>query len=439
MDTIWELTFQLLSSISVQCNPVRERGLSGLTVNDIDMIQRIIQAELDRATDATCLRFESLCLTVIPGLLHLLGLLQNVPSDRLLLVVVVSESWLVLGLLLFFLLLPCSILDPLLQDYVEGQIRQSMTGNLLDMLFVLNYQSSVLNGDLGESGSIAAEMKSLYATVVKKNEKVAQELQRSQFVRESANSFDQLYSTLYSFGVSIISLSRLHSIQYRSINHLLLCIHNGSLVCKNETVSVLERIPEVITTIFRRLQTSPFVASTAEVTIPELNDDMALLTKEEAILQSNIQSFKQSLQRSYSGYRDIILPIQGAVSQLQHGLQELITVSNAVSSQINLSLGNLSTHYRFLQAFTQFPFRVISMDYHTLGGEMTALMNLDVLKNARSKSLVFRSLLTQLLLFNVTVLRRTTADSAITDFISSFTDLFNAQKEAEAKKVSLIS
>jgi len=70
---------------------------------------------------------------------------------------------------------------------------------------------------------------------------------------------------------------------------------------------------------------------------------------------------------------------------------------------------------------------------------MTALMNLDVLKNARSKSLVFRSLLTQLLLFNVTVLRRTTADSAITDFISSFTDLFNAQKEAEAKKVSLIS
>ena len=96
MDTIWELTFQLLSSISVQCNPVRERGLSGLTVNDIDMIQRIIQAELDRATDATCLRFESLCLTVIPGLLHLLGLLQNVPSDRLLLVVVVSESWLVL-------------------------------------------------------------------------------------------------------------------------------------------------------------------------------------------------------------------------------------------------------------------------------------------------------------------------------------------------------
>ena len=426
----------LLCSISMEFDTIRIHGLKGLTVNDIEVIQRMLQAELDQATDVTCLRFESLCLTVLPGLLHLLGLLQNAPSDRVLLSVVVSESWILLGLLLFYLLLPSSILDPLLQDYVEDQLRQTMAGNLLDMLFLLNYQASLLNGDIHESDTVVAgEMYSLYETVLKKNKQAGEEFQYGQFVRESANSFDQLYSTLYSFGVSIISLNRLHNLQYRSLTHLSLCIQNGRLNCSSKTLSALERIPEVMTVTFKKLQASPFAASTTEVTVQEWNDDMVLLKKEERILQSNIQSFKQSLHRSYSGYRDIILPIQGAVSQLQHGLRELITVSSAVSSQVNMSLGNLSTNYRFLQAFTQFPFRVISTNYLTLGTEMTALMNMEVLKNARSKSLVFRSLLTQLLLFNVTVLRRTVADSAITDFISSFTDLFNTQKELEAKKV----
>lgn len=426
----------LLCSISMEFDTIRIHGLKGLTVNDIEVIQRMLQAELDQATDVTCLRFESLCLTVLPGLLHLLGLLQNAPSDRVLLSVVVSESWILLGLLLFYLLLPSSILDPLLQDYVEDQLRQTMAGNLLDMLFLLNYQASLLNGDIHESDTVVAgEMYSLYETVLKKNKQAGEEFQYGQFVRESANSFDQLYSTLYSFGVSIISLNRLHNLQYRSLTHLILCIQNGRLNCSSKTLSALERIPEVMTVTFKKLQASPFAASTTEVTVQEWNDDMVLLKKEERILQSNIQSFKQSLHRSYSGYRDIILPIQGAVSQLQHGLRELITVSSAVSSQVNMSLGNLSTNYRFLQAFTQFPFRVISTNYLTLGTEMTALMNMEVLKNARSKSLVFRSLLTQLLLFNVTVLRRTVADSAITDFISSFTDLFNTQKELEAKKV----
>ena len=437
-ETIWEVVFFLLlhsaPSVAEALQSTHARGLKQLRVEDISLVEETLRRELAQAADVTCMRFESLCLAVLPCVLHLLGLLQA-SSDRLLSAVVVSECWLGVGLLQFYLLLPSSILDPLLQDYVEGHLRQLMNGNLADMLFLLSYQGSLLGGDLRKAGvSAPAELQTLYETVLSRNKKAVAELQQGVFEREGANSFDQLYATLYSFGASILSLTRLYGLQQRALSHLLGCVRSGVLSCSSEVPELLERVRDVVSTLFHQLQASPFVISDAPIQEDTGAVDVERLLKEGHIFQSNVHSFKQSLQRSYGGYRDVIAPVKGATAQMQHGLAELLFVASTVSTQLSVSLGNSSLHYRFLQAFTQYPFHVLSADYHRVGAEMTALMNMEPLRTARVKSLVFRSLLTQLLLFNLTVLHRTTADSAISDFISSFTDLFNAQKEEEAKR-----
>lgn len=437
-ETIWEMVFFLLlhtaPAVADTLQSIHARGLKQLRVEDISLVEETLRNELTQAADVTCMRFESLCLSVLPCVLHLLGLLQS-SSDSLLLAVVVSECWLGLGLLQFYLLLPSSILDPLLQDYVEGHLRQLMNGNLADMLFILSYQGSLLGGDLHKAGvSAPSELQTLYETVLSRNKKAVAELQQGVFEREGANSFDQLYATLYSFGSSILSLTRLYGLQQRALSHLLGCVRNGVLACSPEVPELLERVRDVVSTLFHQLQTSPFAISDAPIQESAEAVDVERLLKEGHIFQSNVHSFKQSLQRSYGGYRDVIAPVKGATAQMQHGLAVLLFVASTVSTQLSVSLGNSSLHYRFLQAFTQYPFHVLSADYRKVGAEMTALMNMEPLRTARVKSLVFRSLLTQLLLFNLTVLRRTTADSAISDFISSFTDLFNAQKEEEAKR-----
>lgn len=148
-ETIWEMVFFLLlhtaPAVADTLQSIHARGLKQLRVEDISLVEETLRNELTQAADVTCMRFESLCLSVLPCVLHLLGLLQS-SSDSLLLAVVVSECWLGLGLLQFYLLLPSSILDPLLQDYVEGHLRQLMNGKLADMLFILSYQGSLLGG-----------------------------------------------------------------------------------------------------------------------------------------------------------------------------------------------------------------------------------------------------------------------------------------------------
>ena len=393
-------------------------------------VESLLQTQLQRALDVSTMRYESLCLVVLPNAVRLLSMLQEVSFNSFLTAVIVSVCWVFCGVLLFNLLLPSSIVDPLLKDFIEGDMIRAMTSNLADLAFLLQYQSLQLNGDIHSSGSnVASEQEALFTTLLKKNQVTLEHLQQGEFKRVCNNSFDQLYSTLYSFGASVFSVSRIYHLLQCLLDHLQICVHTSRI--QTSHASVLDSVLSLVHSTFDQLMQSPFTVQ-GDITIHEV--DVATLLKEEQVFQSNNHSFKQSLRRSYAGYRDIIEPIFCSIVQVQHGIRLLSTLVKAVPSQLNLSLGNQSLQYSFLSRFSQFPFCMISADYRMLDSELSTVMNNDLLRNSKHKGLIFRSLLTQLLLYNMTVLKRTTADSAIVHFISHFTDLFNEQREKEAQE-----
>ena len=402
--------------------------LNGERDYSAEEVEQILKSQLEQAADVSSMRYESLCLAVVPNVLRLVSLISGNPFMN---TIIVSVCWILLGVLLFNLLLPSSIVDPLLKDFIEGDIIRFMSMNLADLVFILQFQSLQLHGSIASSGpNIAAEQEALFASLLKRNQITLDRLQQGEFKRVCDNSFDQLYSTLYSFGSSILSISRVRHLMESLLRHLESCIQRELVKTSDE--SVLSVVWELVQSSMDRLMESPFTVrgdSTASNT-----SDLATLLQEEQTFHSNNTSFKQSLLRSYLGYRDIIEPIVCSVTQIQHGMRLLATLVKAVPDQFNLSLGNQSLYYLFFSHFSQFPLHIVSVDYQEIGNELVSVMNNNLLHEAKNKSVIFRSLLTQLLLYNMTVLKRTTTDSAIVEFISHFTDLYNEQKEKEAEE-----
>ena len=391
-------------------------------------VEQVLTSQLEQAADVSSMRYESLCLAVVPNVLRLASLCGG--GNPFIDTIVVSVCWILLGVLLFNLLLPSSIVDPLLKDFIEGDIVRFMSTNLADLAFILQFQSLQLHGSIASSGpNIAAEQEALFVSLLKRNQLTLDRLQQGEFKRICSNSFDQLYSTLYSFGASILSISRVRHLMESLLRHLESSVQSG--VVKTNDESVLRVVWDLAQSSLDRLMESPFTVrgdSAAPNTL-----DTATLLKEEQTFHSNNISFKQSLLRSYLGYRDIVEPIVCSVTQIQHGIRLLATLVKAVPEQSNLALGNQSLYYLFLTHFSQFPLHIVSVDYREIGNELVSVMNNNLLHESKNQSVIFRSLLTQLLLYNMTVLKRTTTDSAIVEFISHFTDLYNEQKEKEAE------
>ena len=107
------------------------------------------------------MRYESLLLAVVPGLLRLLRRAGGASPREV--AVVASVAWAQLGVALFSLLLPSSVVDPLMKDFIAKHTLEMMNQNLADCLFVLSFASLQLHGPAQRGDASAAkEMRALY-------------------------------------------------------------------------------------------------------------------------------------------------------------------------------------------------------------------------------------------------------------------------------------
>lgn len=122
---------------------------------------------------------------------------------------------------LFSLLLPSSVVDPLMKDFIAKHTLEMMNQNLADCLFVLSFASLQLHGPAQRGDASAAkEMRALFERVARKNRAAMALLQDGDFQRACASSFEKLYCVLYSFGTTLLSLQRVRSLVSRALGLL---------------------------------------------------------------------------------------------------------------------------------------------------------------------------------------------------------------------------
>ena len=155
-----------------------------------------------------------------------------------------------LGFVLFNLLLPSSVIDPLMKDYIEKHTLELMNANLLDNLFVLAFVTMQLNGDVTKcEDSVMEEMHALYSAVVQRNCAAMELLQDGDFKRACSSSFEQLYCVLYSYGSTILSLERLRGLVTRALSHM-----ENSLLA-----SEVGEVTSLVSALWEKMKESAFV------------------------------------------------------------------------------------------------------------------------------------------------------------------------------------
>ena len=420
LQTLLGVVVQLLRFASPQFNELREDA-SEFTEARIQAIEASLSDLLRQSKDASTMRYESLLLSALPGLLRLLTHASTLPGVAL----SVSVGWVMLGFVLFNLLLPSSVIDPLMKDYIEKHTLELMNANLLDNLFVLAFVTMQLNGDVTKcEDSVMEEMHALYSAVVQRNCAAMELLQDGDFKRACSSSFEQLYCVLYSYGSTILSLERLRGLVTRALSHM-----ENSLLA-----SEVGEVTSLVSALWEKMKESAFVIK-AGSDEGRTSGDMEALKKEEITFQSSNNSFKQSLFHSYGEYRDVVNPVCCAVSAIQHGLRLLLTLCDVLQGE-NRFFGNDSAMYQNLGYFAQYPFKVVTEEETTIHETMTRVMNGTLEEETKHKGLLFKSLLLQLLLRSLTVLKGRKQDNSVSSFIRGFTSLFMEQLEEERQRLA---
>ena len=420
LQTLLGVVVQLLRFASPQFNELREDA-SEFTEARIQAIEASLSDLLRQSKDASTMRYESLLLSALPGLLRLLTHASTLPGVAL----SVSVGWVMLGFVLFNLLLPSSVIDPLMKDYIEKHTLELMNANLLDNLFVLAFVTMQLNGDVTKcEDSVMEEMHALYSAVVQRNCAAMELLQDGDFKRACSSSFEQLYCVLYSYGSTILSLERLRGLVTRALSHM-----ENSLLA-----SEVGEVTSLVSALWEKMKESAFVIK-AGSDEGRTSGDMEALKKEEITFQSSNNSFKQSLFHSYGEYRDVVNPVCCAVSAIQHGLRLLLTLCDVLQGE-NRFFGNDSAMYQNLGYFAQYPFKVVTEEETTIHETMTRVMNGTLEEETKHKGLLFKSLLLQLLLRSLTVLKGRKQDNSVSSFIRGFASLFMEQLEEERQRLA---
>lgn len=426
---IFSIIVQLLNEVLAECSL---ESLDVLSEEQILSIQASLSELIQKAVDVPSLRYETLCMQFIPTILRLL-VLQSKTTSSFLHTVVVSSTWILIGLLTFYMILPASIIDPLFKDYINRILINNINANMNDMIFLLQYQANLMNGSIEQNDiSISRDYYDLYKTVLARNQEHLSSMEMGEFHRDSSNSFDQLYSTLYSFGSSVLNINRVCHLHTSYITYLreAMVAHIFSVSDKDQ--ELFTQLTTLLSSFYKEIESSQFIIGDFSFTYS--TNSLELLEQEEVVFQSNLISFKESLQRSYSGYADVIHPVLCSISEIQQGIRYLATIGHSFNTQVNHSLMNESMNYQAFLPFAEYPFSVLESSPQSLYSSMIDLMNHSMVANSVSKSAIFQSLLTQLLLYNVTVLKRNPTDSSIPQFINNFTDMFNQQREEEAAR-----